>query len=414
MKRAIVLSGGGSKGAYQIGVWKALRRLRISYNIVTGTSVGALNAALMTQKTYFKALWLWYNLDFKNVVDVEIVDDFKTKDGKKAIFKTYFKNAINGGMTITNLENTISKAIDVDKIYNSNVDLGIVTIQLKNLKPILLTKSKIKKDKLVDYLIASASCFPAFKKKDIENLSYIDGGMYDNLPINLAIDMGATEVIAVDLEEMGIKRKVKNDKISVTYITPNNDIGSFLIFEKQMARRAIRLGYNDTMKKFNNFDGTKYTFKHGNLNKNFIRYKNNFYLEFNSCFDFSNSNFFEKLIKIAVFKKIINSNGQTIEKDFNKIIEKLGYILEIDDSYIYNINKYNKILIEKFQIVKDSINVDESIKENKFKFLFANKETVKYIYDLMISKNENLNKIALFFPNEFLSALYLKIIMENK
>ena len=48
--RAVVLSGGGSKGAYQIGVWKALRQLNIKYEIVAGTSVGALNGAMMVQK----------------------------------------------------------------------------------------------------------------------------------------------------------------------------------------------------------------------------------------------------------------------------------------------------------------------------------------------------------------------------
>ena len=47
MKRAVVLSGGGAKGAYQIGVWKALRKLKINYSIVTGTSVGALNLSLI-------------------------------------------------------------------------------------------------------------------------------------------------------------------------------------------------------------------------------------------------------------------------------------------------------------------------------------------------------------------------------
>ena len=47
MKRAIVLSGGGGKGAYQIGFWKAIRELDIEYNIVTGTSIGSLNGAFM-------------------------------------------------------------------------------------------------------------------------------------------------------------------------------------------------------------------------------------------------------------------------------------------------------------------------------------------------------------------------------
>ena len=49
MKRALVLSGGGGRGSYQIGVWKALRDLGIKFDIITGTSVGALNGALMVQ-----------------------------------------------------------------------------------------------------------------------------------------------------------------------------------------------------------------------------------------------------------------------------------------------------------------------------------------------------------------------------
>ena len=59
--RGIVLSGGGSKGAYQMGVWAALKKLNIHYDIVTGTSVGALNAALMVQITFYKGLFFWYN-----------------------------------------------------------------------------------------------------------------------------------------------------------------------------------------------------------------------------------------------------------------------------------------------------------------------------------------------------------------
>ena len=55
-KKAVVLSGGGSRGAYQVGVWKALRKLHYRYKIVTGTSVGALNGTLMVQNDYFKTM----------------------------------------------------------------------------------------------------------------------------------------------------------------------------------------------------------------------------------------------------------------------------------------------------------------------------------------------------------------------
>ena len=52
MKRAIVLAGGGARGAYQMGFWRAIRELGIDYQIVTGSSVGALNAALMASGNF--------------------------------------------------------------------------------------------------------------------------------------------------------------------------------------------------------------------------------------------------------------------------------------------------------------------------------------------------------------------------
>ena len=53
-KLAIVLSGGGARGAYEMGVWKALKRMHVKYDIVTGTSIGSINGLLMVQKTYKK------------------------------------------------------------------------------------------------------------------------------------------------------------------------------------------------------------------------------------------------------------------------------------------------------------------------------------------------------------------------
>ena len=92
------------------------------------------------------------------------------------------------------------------------------------------------------------------------------------MPINLAVEMGADEIIAVDLDEIGIKRNLKYN-VDVTYITPKNKIDSFLKFEKNSSRRGIRLGYNDTMKKYKKLDGDMYTFKKNNLIKNEKKYK---------------------------------------------------------------------------------------------------------------------------------------------
>lgn len=413
MKRAVVLSGGGSKGAYEIGVWAALKKLRINYDIVTGTSVGALNAAIMTQNTFYKGLKLWHNLDAKMIFNKEI-GDYNTKEGKKEIVKNYAKGILNGGMDVNGLENTIDECVDLKKLYKSKIDMGIITFNYRTKKPTIVKKNKVKPEKLKSYLLASASCYPAFKMKEIDNELYMDGGIYDNLPINLAIEMGATEVIAVDLREVGFKQKVKNENIPITYIAPRNDIGSFLIFESNLSRRAIRFGYNDAMKTFNVLEGNLFTFKHNHLHKNFNKYYD---LYKQTIMDILNDNkFIFQIMKITSLKRILNDgNLDVIEKDFNKMIESLGLNLKLDESRIYKINNYNKILKSEFLDIKENLNVEKLIKEKHIKDLLSNKLTIKYIYDELnnnISKKKLYNLILLF-PSEFLQAVYLKTIIDK-
>lgn len=392
--RAIVLSGGGSKGAYQIGVWKALRKLKLKYDVVTGTSVGALNAALMVQNNYYKALYFWRKLSFSDVIDEKIDKNIT----KKEIYKKYLSAVMNGGMKTNNLKKTVSKAISVKKIYNSPIDMGIVTVKSKGLKPVLLRKKDIKRDQLYDYLVASASCFPAFSKKKIGDSEYIDGGLYDNMPINLAIDMGATEVIAIDLEEVGIKRRVKNKEIPITYISPNNDIGSFLIFDHKMAKRAIHIGYNDAMKKFKKLDGNVYTFKKGEIRDSYLKYCDDFRNEVEKIIE-------NKMLEIGVYKKIIDSKNW--EQDYLKMLEQLAKTFELDDSLIYDISRFNKILIKKFEDTSEIIDIQGFIKKADFKKLINKRLLVKKMY---FYKRE---KLASLFPKEYLMTIYLKLIIGN-
>ena len=67
VKRAVVFSGGGAKGGYQIGAWKALREIGFAPDIVTGTSVGALNGALMALGKYEDARSIWENMSMNRV-----------------------------------------------------------------------------------------------------------------------------------------------------------------------------------------------------------------------------------------------------------------------------------------------------------------------------------------------------------
>ena len=88
--------------------------------------------------------------------------------------------------------------------------------------------------------------------------------------------MRADEVIAVDLKSVGMVREIKNKDVKITYITPKNDLGSFLAFEKDYSRKAISFGYNDTMKTYKMLDGNIYTFKKGSLDRNYKRMHDKF------------------------------------------------------------------------------------------------------------------------------------------
>ena len=406
--RAIVLAGGGSKGAYQIGVWRALRKLNISYDIVTGTSVGALNSAFMVQNDYFKALLLWYNLKSSTVYDssmkIESNKDF-IKYAKK-IFK-------DGGIKIDNLEKTVDKYINIEKIYKSKIDMGIVTVKFPSLEPLELKKSDIPKDKLKDYLLASASCFPAFPVKEIDGEEYIDGGFYDNLPINLAISMGATEIIAVDLDFIGVKQKIKDNSIPIRVISPSSKTGSFLIFDKISSRRAIRLGYNDTMKSFGKLEGNLFAFKKGSLKYNYLKYKDKFINKFHNFLNLEDKGLLSKIAHISVYAKVFNYDDPSFYQKFNDIVEKTGSIFDLDDSYLYSMNKYNKFLhLNLRKLSKHSFDdIYSNRNSSKIKRLFNDDLMVAYLYNYLNSGKDvsDISNIILIFPNAFLSALYLII-----
>ncbi len=263
MKRAIVLSGGGTKGAYEAGFVRALKELNLSFDIVTGTSIGALNGALLVQHDEDRLIDLWDNMTMTRILKDELpvnfnIDEFlKESNRVKSFFKKYVKEK---GADITPLKELIHEYYNEQKFKDSKIDFGLVTVEFPNLKYHYITKETMKDGCGETYLLASASCFPAFPQCEFNELKFIDGGYYDNLPIELAIQLGAKEIIAVDLNDTPNHPQFVN-KPNIHYILPSFSLGSFLNFEKNQIDNNITLGYYDTMKSFGKLDGLRYTFK---------------------------------------------------------------------------------------------------------------------------------------------------------
>jgi len=67
----LVLEGGGAKGSYEIGACKALEEMDIKITAVAGTSVGALNGAMVAQHEIDKAYQLWYDMHYSKVINID-------------------------------------------------------------------------------------------------------------------------------------------------------------------------------------------------------------------------------------------------------------------------------------------------------------------------------------------------------
>ncbi len=271
--RAVVLGGGGAKGAYQIGVWQALRELGMDYRVVTGTSVGALNGALMAQGEFEAAYDLWWNMDNAQVMEgIPSADD--TLDSRLAVYRAFVREMVTkGGVDISPLESTIRGILDEEKLRQSGVEYGIVTVDMTTLTPVQLFLRDMPQGSAADYMIASASCFPAFKPRTIEKSRFIDGGYYDNLPVEMAVRAGVelAEIWVVDVDGVGIRRSFRPE-VPVRTVRSCWDLGNFLIFEKDQCRRNIRLGYLDAMKTAGACDGRAYAFPAGEEERLRLRY----------------------------------------------------------------------------------------------------------------------------------------------
>ncbi len=264
---ALVLGGGGAKGAYQIGAWQALNELNQSFEIVTGTSIGALNAALYVQGDYEVARKLWSEMTIDQMIKAEgnilerlVNYDIKGKDFKQVI-ELFTQTISQSGLDITPLREKLDYYVDENKVRQSHIKLGIVTFSLTDFKPLELSIDQIPEGQLHDYLIASSS-LPIFKLERKFGKLLIDGGFYDNLPINLAERMGGTSFTAIDLKAIGVNQT--SDKTNTRVISSIDDIGGILEVSPQKAMRNMSLGYYDTLRSYHGYQGHKYYIKDGN------------------------------------------------------------------------------------------------------------------------------------------------------
>ena len=250
--KALVLAGGGARGSYQVGVWRALMELDWHPQIITGTSVGSLNGAMFVLDQYETARDMWLAIRSKDVMELP------EEDADLSALHQFLRSVVKaGGMDVTPLEEIVERVLDEDALRASPIRFGLVTVEKRGLKPRELPLEEIPKGKVKDYLLASAACFPALRAKQIDGVQFLDGGYRDNMPTGLAQKMGAEELVCVDLEGVGITLPNRTG-LPTTMVRSYWELGDILHFGPDTARRNIELGYYDTLRAFGRLRGCAY------------------------------------------------------------------------------------------------------------------------------------------------------------
>ena len=241
----LALGGGGSRGSYEIGVLKALQELNIEIGAITGTSIGAINGAayLMNDFALMEEIWMSLNRDSLIKFESQIVPEVIRQRG--------FDFEI-----LLSLHHEI---LDEETIRNHPTDLGIVTYNLTARKPVVLFKEEIPQGKLIDYVAASAN-HPSFQRLRIDGDAYIDGAVYDNIPVRPLYDKGYTEIIAVNLHTFGDRRNLSGP-YQLIEIESNNPLGSILFPDPETIRNNMTYGYLDTLRAFKKLYGATHYFE---------------------------------------------------------------------------------------------------------------------------------------------------------
>ena len=261
MKCGLVLGGGGTRGSYHIGAWQALRECGIEISGIVGTSIGAVNGALLAQGGEETAKQLWNHISLGDIVKLpdginETENLFHIKN-LTTIAKEITKQS---GLDISPFETLLKKIINEDVIRSNEIDYGLVTFSLTEKSEHALFKEQIPVGQLADFVLASAS-MPGFQTKKIGDAVYVDGGVSNNIPVNMMVDRGYEDIIVIDVAGVGIARNQSFYAKNIIHVKCSSAAVGTMDFRPEAIAENTKMGYFETLKALGKTAGNLYSFR---------------------------------------------------------------------------------------------------------------------------------------------------------
>lgn len=261
----LALAGGGVKGSYEVGAYIAMKKCHLKFDGITGTSIGAFNAAMIASNKINELYNFWKTIDVSSILGLNesFIEVLKTNE-KSKIFHEGFNELVtiikNHGLNVEGLQEKLAEFNIENDLRKSKIDFGICTYKINTHEAIEIFKSDISEGKIEEYIIAS--CYlPIFKpKKLIDDGNYFDGGIHDNCPTNMLLKKGYDKVFEIDLHAIGRKRK-SIDENKVITINPSRKLSGIISLDNNKIYENMQMGYYDTLKILKNYPGNDFIFK---------------------------------------------------------------------------------------------------------------------------------------------------------
>jgi NTE family protein len=233
-KKALILSGGGARGAYQAGVIQYLEEINFRPDIISGTSVGAINSVALGSGLNSRDLIdLWTRIETDSVY-------------KYSIWRTLWNLITRKYSPIadtTPLRRLLETHIDLNKLHFAEQKIFISAVDILSAELKYFTNKEIS----YPHILASSAIPLVFPWQYINGVPHWDGGLMANTPIQPAIEEGAREIIVVLLSPVGRKIDLgmpRTKKDSIERVFELSLIGSYQlvdIFLKKERERAKQM-----------------------------------------------------------------------------------------------------------------------------------------------------------------------------
>ena len=258
----LVLSGGGAKGVYHVGAWKALREMGVRVDGFVGNSIGAIISGFLAQgeEETLEEIGRNITIDYLLNIPEEFLEegDIRVRKAGLNAFQKFARDvAARRGLDTSPLNDLLERNLKEERIRSSGKDLGVVTFNVSDLKPREVFIEEMATGTVLDYLMAS-SAFPGFVSPEINGDQYIDGGVYDNMPFKMARKRGYRKIIIVDISGLGRNKRPMLMEGETIYIRNSINMGGVLDFDRKFMDDFMKLGYLDTLRAFGRLKGIRY------------------------------------------------------------------------------------------------------------------------------------------------------------